>query len=385
MNRTRLIPALVATLLASAASAQFGVTPSTSNDRSPEPTSIRRVDGSALARRYLERYAPVLRQDTADHDGDHGTQDWITAVDFDGDWHLDNSWESQGEKAGKRRAHPHRAVVYTAASLTSTHAFLVYAWFHPRDWGRGLAENHGLRTFLGKISFGKIPHSAHENDLEGALLVVDRQREEVVVVETVFHRIFQKYWRDPEVHPRGSVEGEGWNGSFRVDEEGRPILMAESHGHGVQAWDGKPFPGRHDDGVVYFPGAEAGDPEDFEDMGEAARFAEDRGGRVREVPYEMVPIAAELLPRARARDAFVFGKFGRPGKYLAEEIGMSFRGDDYGANKANLPWAWTDESTDVPAGQFFFDPAGMVADHFEFPEGFGREYLAHPLTEGPAS
>jgi hypothetical protein len=324
----------------------------------------------------------VVRQDTAD-DGDDGAKDWITAVDFDGDWILDNSWESQGERDGDRFRHAPKAVVYTGAIFTETHAFLTYAWFHPRDWGKGWKENHGLRNVLGKVSFGKIPHSAHENDLEGALLVVDLERQEVVVVETIFHRLFQKYWRDPAARATG--EGKGWNGQFRVDDEGRPILMVESHGHGVEAWDGKPFPGKHDDGVVYYLGDEAGNPEDYEEVGETARFEADRGGRVREVPYAMVSLEEEIWPRALARDGDMCGDLGDLDGFLETRIGWNFKGDDYGKNKANLPWAWTDETTDTGKGHLFLDPAGTVATHFDFADEFSQVYVHHPYRVEPQS
>jgi hypothetical protein len=335
-----------------------------------------------LAQQYLERFAPVVRQDTA-NDGDDGAKDWITAVDFDGDWILDNSWESQGERDGDRFRHAPRAVVYTGAIFTETHAFLTYAWFHPRDWGKGWKENHGLRNVLGKVSFGKIPHSAHENDLEGALLVVDLERQEVVVVETIFHRLFQKYWLDPAVRATG--EGKGWNGQFRVDEEGRPILMVESHGHGVEAWDGEPFPGKHDDGVVYFLGDEAGNPADYEEVGETSRFEADRRGRVREVPYAMVSLEEEIWPRALARDGDMCGDIGDLDGFLETRIGWNFKGDDYGKNEAHLPWAWTDETTDTGKGHLFLDPAGTVGGHFDFADEFSQVYVHHPYRVEPQS
>lgn len=385
MNRSRTPWILALSLcLVPATWAQFGLGPELPVLGPPSTrASVLAVTAPReTAQAYLERFAPVIRQDTAD-DGDDGAKDWITALDFDGDWILDNSWESQGERDGDRLRHAPLATVYTGAVFTETHAFLTYAWFHPRDWSAGVTGNHWLRNVVEKVSFGKIPHSAHENDLEGALLVVDLERQEVVVVETIYHSLFQKYWRDPHVQPTG--DGEGFNGAFRADEEGRPILMVQSHGHGVQAWDGKPFPGKHDDGVVYLPGAEAGNPEDYEEVGEAARFEADRGGRVRQVPYAMVPLEEELWPRALARDGEMFGEFGDLDGLLDVRVGWAFKGDDYGTNKANAPWGWTDKTTDTGKGHLFLDPAGTVAAHFDFSDEFSRRYRYHPYRAEPQS
>lgn len=322
----------------------------------------------------VRRFAPVLRQDTAGG----GDQDWITAVDFDGDWIGTNNWQSQGETREGRRRFPHRATVYASSVETRSHAFLVYAWFHPRDWSEGLLQGQGFRSFLSKVTFGKVPDSAHENDLEGALVVVEKGPDpRVVLVETVYHRVYLKYPLDEGLRLK---RGEARPG-LRL-HEARPVLMIQSHGHGVEAWDGEAFPGRHDDGVVYLPGDRAGDPEDHPEVGRDALFEADRGGRVRQVPYRLVPLRTTLWARAQGGESALWGEATRYPGYHPGLLGSKFRGDDYGKNAANAPWGWSDQDSDVPAGALVFDPAGMVAAQFEVPPGFSRQYTRHPFRAG---
>ncbi|UOQ71565.1 hypothetical protein [Hymenobacter cellulosilyticus] len=98
------------------------------------------------------RWAPVHYQDT-DVTGDHGLSgkgDYITAINFDGDWSGTNNWNNLASRAAT--AHGYYSVVETG-----THWFITYAFFHPRDW----TDNVLLYNI-----------DEHENDLEGLLAVV---------------------------------------------------------------------------------------------------------------------------------------------------------------------------------------------------------------------
>jgi hypothetical protein len=65
-------------------------------------------------------YAPVIRQ------GAITDQDYITALDFDGDWVGNNNWENQ--PTGDLSAY-----VYYSVIESETHWFIFYSLFHPRD------------------------------------------------------------------------------------------------------------------------------------------------------------------------------------------------------------------------------------------------------------
>ena len=66
-------------------------------------------------------YAPVIRQ------GVVSDQDYITAVDFDGDWIGNNNWENQ--PTGDLSAY-----VYYSVIESKRHWFIFYSLFHPRDY-----------------------------------------------------------------------------------------------------------------------------------------------------------------------------------------------------------------------------------------------------------
>lgn len=283
-------------------------------------TPARAQDLEVLARRF----APVLRQDTAN------TQDYITRFDFDGNWNGDDNWENQPH-------FPQTAFVYWAGVETETHAFLTYGFFHPRDY-----------------AFWNNPLLSHENDLEGMLAVIEKGTAgpRLVAVETVFHLEFLRL-EVPGGYPAADADA-----PLLLEGE-RPVLFIEAKGHGVKAWDGSEFPGG--DGVVYRPGETAEEPEGPDD---------------RQVSYAMLPIESTLW--ARRFDVGPTGTYGKAQDFGGESFGYAFNGTDYGDHKANAPWGWKAEG--LPRGTFFLDPAALVAAHFQVPDDFGRSYSPNPYT-----
>ena len=119
-------------------------------------------------------YAPVIRQGVA------SDQDFITAVDFDGDWIGNDNWENQ--PASDLSAH-----VYYSVMETETHWFLLYALFHPRDYTRDPCEES---------------EGCHENDLESIQVVVVKDGTpygHLQAVETLAHSHIYLYTADRSV------------------------------------------------------------------------------------------------------------------------------------------------------------------------------------------
>ena len=108
---------------------------------------------------YLDlayHHAPVHYQDV-DRTGSHGLSgkaDYITRYDFDGDLNAKNNWNNIANSSRKGNA-----VGYYSVVETSTHYFIIYAFFHPRDWTD--------IWFLYRLD-------EHENDLEGVLTIVKK-------------------------------------------------------------------------------------------------------------------------------------------------------------------------------------------------------------------
>ncbi|MEV6236475.1 hypothetical protein [Lentzea sp. NPDC051838] len=265
-------------------------------------------------------WAPVHFQDTDSSDYD---ADYLSTVDFDGDWNTLNNWENQTQLSKLTGAS------YYSVVETSTHWFLVYSFFHPRDWDDE-PDPFGTRT--------------HENDLEGMLLTVrkDGGLGKLEAMVTVAHSDFYSYV------PAGSTFQ---NGAETIDgtlllNRGRPTTFQEAKGHGLYRWNGNDFPGG--DGVVYYPAATGEVPS---------------GGNDRTVGYRLVDTLAPNGMWARRNNSETYASFG------------TFRGDNGKDNAANAPWGW-DDHDDGPIYKGFMatDPALLVDRYFSNKGSFSLTY-----------
>ena len=327
---------------------------------------------AARDREVAARFAPVFYQGL----GDKPRADYITRFDFDGDWRGDNNWEHADDPR-----FPLKAYVYYAVSETATHYFIHYAVFHPRDYkGGGLrgpllseAIREGVRRG-GKFDPTGLSGEAvlaHENDMEGCLVVVSKGTpQKVVLVETVSHDRFLKY----------VPEGGPVTGFERVLLEGdRPRLYIEPKGHGISADGAATNQSARQARLTYhFTGA-AGNPEEASD------------GRV---GYELLPLLSTLWPRARKGVNETYGSARsyrldgvsvlRAGKAVALRVnlnaGNAFLGKVGAPNMARPPWGWFDRNEkERPPGAWFFDPAGTVKHHFRLGDEFATAYLHAPF------
>jgi len=327
---------------------------------------------AARDREVAARFAPVFYQGL----GDKPRADYITRFDFDGDWRGDNNWEHADDPR-----FPLKAYVYYAVSETATHYFIHYAVFHPRDYkGGGLrgpllseAIREGVRRG-GKFDPTGLSGEAvlaHENDMEGCLVVVAKGAQpKVFVVETLSHDRFLKY----------APEGGALAGFGRVSLEGeRPRLYVEPKGHGISAEaPAKDQPARQALLAYHFTGA-AGDPEEAGD------------GRV---GYDLLPLLTTLWPRARkgvnetygATLSYKLDGVGvlRAGKASSLKVsltaGSAFLGKVGAPNMARPPWGWFDRGErETPPGTWFFDPARTVKRHFRLGEEFSTAYVHAPF------
>lgn len=281
----------------------------------------------------LAHHAPVIRQDTA-----HARADFITRFDFDGNRNGADNWDNMDR-------HPLTAHVYGAAVETSTHWYLTYAFFHPRDYDR--IDN---------------PFTSHENDLEGIMLMVEKDGSStgrLILMETVAHMDFYQYSAASSVQP-GS---ESLDGTIRF-EGSHPIVEVEARGHGVHGWNGKGFPGG--DGVVYRYGARAAVP---------------RGPNDPDCKYDLLPIQDTLW--AWRFEVGAGKTYGKSAAFSGSTYGYAFQGTKHGDCKANAPWGWDDKDDgDVVRGDFFLDPASMVTRHLRFSRPVSLEYTFNPYLTG---
>ena len=271
-------------------------------------------------------YAPVIYQGAATD------QDFITRVNFDGDWVSNNNWENQ--PTGDLSAY-----VYYSVIETETHWFIFYSLYHPRDYEKHPCEQGGC----------------HENDLESIQLAVFKDGSRyghLQAMETLAHGNIFLYPVDSEVGD-GYLKADG----TVVFEGERPVVYVETYGHGIH---GRPR-GLEGGRIVYRVGHKAERPRSLNDA----------------VTYALLPIYEELWSR---RDSVGAGKtFDKMFFYGPNRIPAAFDGDTWGKDKANTPWGYNQaRGFRLHRGDWFLDPAKAMGFHATFPAPFSRRYLYNP-------
>lgn len=276
-------------------------------------------------------YAPVIYQGAA------SDQDYITSVEFDGDWISSNNWENQ--PAGDLSAH-----VYYSIVETETHWFLFYSLFHPRDYTDDPCEKSD---------------GCHENDMESIQLVVRKDGTsfgQLQAVETLAHQEIHLYPADD------SVKGNALKAESNVRlEDGHPLVYVETYGHGIYGKRIILVPHT----VVYRVGEQAEVPEELSD---------------KDVAYKLVPIYDTLWQH---RDEIGPGlAFDQPFDYRGKTLAAAFDGEDYGQDKANTPWGYNQATGDtLLRGDWFLDPARALLYHASFDGEFSTEYSHNPYLD----
>jgi hypothetical protein len=296
---------------------------------------------TAFRAALAKRWAPIHYQDV-DVTGSHslsGKADYITRVDFDGDWSGTNNWDNAGSRA--LTAHAYHSLVET-----SSHWYLVYTFFHPRDWADNIFDTE------------------HENDAEGVMLIVERNGTEygaLIGAVTVAHKDFFSFVPDGSPIGSGVESVDGKLSSLSFEGVLHPITAQEAKGHGLKAWPAFDIVG---DGVKYFPSlTTAEEPSSATDS---------------DVRYKLVDIyGSEGLWQRRSLTT-LFASEG------------TFKGDTGGgcgsvagqctSNSANAPWGWDDQNDgSILRGELATDPAKLAAYYFSPSSRFSTTYTFNPF------
>jgi hypothetical protein len=308
-----------------------------------EPRSpVTNVAGSMAARaRLAKRWAPIHYQDV-DVTGSHalaGRSDYIARVDFDGDWSGTNNWDNAASMALT-------AYAYHSVVETSTHWYIVYAFFHPRDWADSLFDTE------------------HENDCEGALFVVARDGSEfgkLVGAVTVAHKDFFSFVPDGSPLDSGAESVDGKLSYASFEGQDHPIMAQEARGHGLKAWPSYDIVG---DGVKYFPSLiTAEEPVSATDS---------------DVRYKLIDIYGSEGLWKRRQFSSLFASDGTFAGDTSGDCGYVKILCSTGSVKA--PWGWDDENDGpILRGEIATDPAKLAAYYFSPSLSFSTAYTFNPF------
>jgi hypothetical protein len=306
-------------------------------------TSSELSAGTAADRAQLAlRWAPVHYQDV-DQTGSHalgGAADYIAAYDFDGNLNAKDNWDRAGNSA-----YPLRAVGYYSITETSTHWFLIYMFFHPRDWTDSFFDTE------------------HENDAEGVLLAVHRDGTTFGTLKaavTVAHTDFFSYVPSGGTWKANAESVDGTLQMTALADGAHPVTAQEAKGHGLKA---RPYYDINGDGVVYYPSLTTS---------EVPSHPDDR-----DVKYKLIDILTPGGLWDQRNTTSLFSGFG------------SFAGDSTGgcgggaigcsSNAANAPWGWDDSNDGPGRGALASDPVALVRNYFKIPEAISTTYTFNPF------
>ncbi|MFD2571279.1 hypothetical protein ACFSUS_11590 [Spirosoma soli] len=318
--------ALTLTWLLSGCSAIEPVAPTTTPQAVENRSARLAADQASLALRW----APIHYQDT-DVTGSHGLSgkaDYISAINFDGDWIATNNWNNIVNR-------PATAHCYYSVVETSTHWFIIYAFYHARDWTD--------IAFLYNID-------EHENDLEGFLSVIKKdgsQYGSLQAIVTVAHSDFFSFvpsgspLQANEENIDGTLTMELYNGQLR------PATAQEAKGHGLKA---NPYYKINGDGIKYLPSLTG--------TSEAPSNADDR-----DVKYKLVDI---FEPGGLWAQRFNTNLFVSPDGNFKKSVGDG---------SANAPWRWDDGNDRPAAGALAKDPAALIQAYFRNLGSFDLQYI----------
>lgn len=337
----------------------------------------------AKDREVAALFAPVFYQGL----GDQPRYDYITNFDFDGDWRGDNNWANAAETK-----YPLKAWVYYSVRETRTHYFIHYAVFHPRDYKGGIRKGRFLSRIIRTATKPAAPVDptgrameavlAHENDLEGCLVVVEKRggdpaQGKVVFVQTLAHNNFYKYVAESE--PREGFE------TVRLHRQ-RPKLFIEPKGHGIEAYRPEGPQARIRLRLFVFTGL-AQTPSDDHSEPVGYDLAPISTTLWAEALRGLTPTYAEVEDYGLVLIDLADGTSDREAVWEVGRLGSAFRGIVGGANLARPPWGWFDaRDKSQPLGQWFFDPARVIRRDYGLGESFSVAYLRRwPPAESPAT
>ncbi|MGN1368113.1 MAG: hypothetical protein ACI4WX_04545 [Aristaeellaceae bacterium] len=285
------------------------------------PYASAMADGVLTHEEIAIHYAPQIDQAVNVLLAAGGRGDFLTAVNYDGDWSCLNNWDNlrRGDLS---------AVVYYSVQETDTHYYVGYYFYHPRD---------DAEIWLDR----------HENDMEGIMLCVPKPQEDYLPPEMMYvqgHGSLFFYFISG-VTPADMLAGSHWGGDMALVGAGQnahrphvyicPNGTLKNQGHSVEsAANHSAYWSVGNSGVRYVYGGKAETPRAWNGSFEKNLCS-----------YDLRPLEELWVFRSGPYDGTgVFGSYG------------AFDGDNWGEDKANPPWAWRNKTIYGFGGSFLSDP-----------------------------
>lgn len=285
------------------------------------PYASAMADGVLTHEEIAIHYAPQIDQAVNVLLAAGGRGDFLTAVDYDGDWSCLNNWDNlrKGDLS---------AVVYYSVQETDTHYYVGYYFYHPRD---------DAEIWLDR----------HENDMEGIMLCVPKPEDDYLPPEMMYvqgHGSLFFYFVSG-VNPEDMQSGSHWGGDMALVGAGQnahrphvyicPNGTLKNQGHSVEsAANHSTYWSVGSSGVRYVYGGKAETPRSWNGAFDTNLCS-----------YALRPLEELWAFRNGPYDGTgVFGSYG------------AFDGDNWGEDKANPPWAWRNKTIYGFGGSFLSDP-----------------------------
>ncbi len=297
-------------------------------------------DGVITPEELAIHYAPRIDQAVNVLLSEGGRGDFITAVNYDGDWSCLNNWENL-------RSGDLGAVVYYSVQETDTHYFIGYYFYHPRD---------DAEIWLDR----------HENDLEGVMLAVPKSADGYLPPEYMYTQGHGNVYFYFDGGDGEMLNGSHYGGSLaRYAGEDRPHIYITPNGtlkncgHSVESAAGhSTYWSVGGSGVRYYYGREAQTPTTWNGAFEKNPCS-----------YDLRPLQELWAFRNGPYDGTgVFGSYG------------AFDGDNFGEDRANPPWGWRNKTIYGFGGSFLSDPAWTI-NHAVSGAALSSSYTVNPFAE----
>lgn len=295
------------------------------------------------------RWAPIHYQDT---DHSNAKADYITKFDYDKNFIGNDNWDHLG--TGDLSAHAYFSVVET-----STHWFIVYMFFHPRDWDDGNSDQE------------------HENDSEGVLMLIKKGGNmygSFVAMVTVAHSSFNAYAPENATVTR-NPQGQLKKVLFQTfDGNLHPKTAQEPKGHGLYAYPTSDFSGTDArDGIIYYPS---------KTVTEVPQSGNDRN-----VKYKLINLFDSNLwdlQLFESTNAVAHRTYATWGWFMGDKSGGCGDGVTMvcAVNSAGAPWIWDDDNDGtIHPGAMALDPALLAHRYFSGLGNFSLTYTRNKYLQ----